>query len=142
MSTIFETVVAGVSVYVLGQIAIKFVIEPILEFRSLLGRITQFFLRNQGEMISAEGSESTQNELFALASELLQKRQSIIWYSRLSFIYGLPSSDKVLNAARSMNQIGNRVRTGKEERADEQVIIYDEMQKIENYLGINVSYKK
>ena len=41
-----------------------------------------------------------------------------------------------------MNQIGNRVRTGKEERGDEQTIIYNEMQNIENYLGINVSYNK
>lgn len=142
MSTVFETIIAGVSVYVIGQIAIKFIIEPILEFRSLLGRVTQFFLRNQGEMISADGSESTRNELFMLASELLQKRQSIILYSRLSVIYGLPSSNKVLNAARSMNQIGNRVRTGKEERGDEQTIIYNEMQNIENYLGISVSYNK
>jgi len=142
MSTVFETIIAGVSVYVLGQIIIKFIVEPILEFRSLLGRVTQFFLRNQGEMISAEGSESTRNEVFMLASELLQKRQSIIWYSRLSVIYGLPSSNKVLNAARSMNQIGNRVRTGKEERGNEQSIIYEEMQKIEGYLGINVSYNK
>ncbi|EDM48024.1 hypothetical protein [Marinobacter algicola] len=71
MSAVFGTVVAGDSVYVLGQIIIKFIIEPILEFRHLLGRFTQFFLRNQGEMISAEGSESTENELFVLASELL-----------------------------------------------------------------------
>lgn len=142
MSTVFETVVAGVSVYVLGQIVIKFIIEPILEFRSLLGKVTQFFLRHQTEILSADGSVSTQNELFVLASELLQKRQSIIWYSSLSFLYGLPSSDKVLNAAKSMNQIGNRVRTGKEDRADEQVIIYDEMQRIEGGLGINVSYNK
>ena len=138
MSTVFETVVAGVSVYVLGQI----IIEPILEFRNLLGRVTQFFLRNQGEMISAEGSESTQNELFVLASELLQKRQSIIWYSGLSFLYGLPSSDKVLDAAKSMNQIGNRVRTGKEERAGEQEKIYEAMHNIERCLGVNVSYNK
>lgn len=142
MNTVFGTIIAGVSVYVLGQILIKFVIEPILEFRSLLGRITQFFLRNQGEMLSAEGSESTQSELFVLASELLQKRQSIIWYSRLSVIYGLPSSDKVLNAARSMNQIGNRIRTGKDELGDEQGIIYGEMQKVETYLGINVNFNK
>ncbi|MGM0564950.1 MAG: hypothetical protein ACQES2_11510 [Pseudomonadota bacterium] len=142
MSTVFETVVAGVSVYVLGQIILKFIIEPILEFRSFLGRVTQFFLRNQGEMVSAEGSESTQNELFVLASELLQKRQSIIWYSRLSFLYGLPSSDKVLDAAKSMNQIGNRVRTGKEERAGEQKKIHDAMQNIERCLGVNVSYNK
>ncbi|MBR9868715.1 MAG: hypothetical protein GYB20_07490 [Oceanospirillales bacterium] len=142
MSTVFETVVAGVSVYVLGQIVIKFIIEPILEFRSLLGKVTQFFLRHQCEILSADGSVSTQNELFVLASELLQKRQSIIWYSSLSFLYGLPSSDKVLNVAKSMNQIGNRVRTGKEDRADEQVIIYDEMQRIEGGLGINVSYNK
>lgn len=142
MSTVFETIVAGVSVYVLGQVVINFIVEPILEFRSLLGKVTQFFLRNQGEVISAEGSESTQNELFLLASELLQRRQSIIWYSRLSLLYGLPSHDKVLNAARSMNQIGNRVRTGKDVRADEQAIIHDEMQKIEGYLGVNVSYNK
>lgn len=138
MSTVFETIIAGVSVYLLGQIVVKFVVESILEFRRLLGRVTQFFLRNQGEVISAEGSKSTQNDLFVLASELLQKRQSIIWYSRLSVIYGLPSSDKVLNAARSMNQIGNRVRKGKDERG----IIYDEMQKIESDLGINLAYNK
>lgn len=142
MSTVFGTVVAGVSVYVLGQIIIKFIIEPILEFRHLLGRITQFFLRNQGEMISAEGSESTENELFVLASELLQKRQAIICYSRLSWLYGLPSSDRVLEAAKSINQIGNRVRTGKEERAAEQERIYEAMGKIERSLGINVSYNK
>ncbi|EPC03347.1 hypothetical protein L861_17545 [Litchfieldella anticariensis FP35 = DSM 16096] len=140
MSTVFETVVAGVSVYVLGQIIIKFIIEPILEFRSLLGRVTQFFLRNQGEIITAKGSESTQDELFVLASELLQKRQSIIWYSRLSFLYGLPSSAKVLDAAKNMNQIGNRIRNGNEQRADEQVIIYRAMQNIERCLSINVSY--
>lgn len=41
-----------------------------------------------------------------------------------------------------MNQVGNRIRTGKDDLGDEQGIIYDETQKIESYLGVNVSFNK
>ena len=44
MSTVFETVIAGVTIFVAGQIVIKFMLEPILEFKTLLGEISHKFL--------------------------------------------------------------------------------------------------
>lgn len=71
MSTVFETVLAGVCVLVVGQIVIKFIIEPILAYRELLGKISCTFLRNQTEIITAKGNEKLKVEIFTLASELL-----------------------------------------------------------------------
>ncbi|MEI8615031.1 hypothetical protein P4S54_15750 [Shewanella sp. PP-He15 brown] len=139
MSTVFETVIAGVTVFVTGQIIIKFMVEPILELKSLLGKITQIFLRNQGQIISANANQEIEDLIFTLASELLQRRQAILWYKYLSCIYGLPTYKNVLNAAKELNLIGNLVST---QKADEQVKIYNAMAKIEQYLKINISYNK
>ena len=142
MNTVFETVVAGVAVFVTGQIIIKFIVEPILDFKSLLGKITQTFLRNQGQIISARADKEIEDLMFILASELLQKRQSILWYKFLFCLYGLPSYSSVLNAAKELNLIGNLVSNEKEERGEEQVSIYNAMTKIEKSLKINISYNK
>ncbi|UTW02591.1 hypothetical protein KDX31_14725 [Amphritea atlantica] len=141
MSSVFETVVAGVAVFVIGQIIIKFIAEPILDFRSLLGKITQFFLRYQSQIMCAKGTEEIEEMLFVFASELLQKRQSIILYSYLSCVYGLPAYNKVLSAAKNINLIGNLVCT-KENKRDGQVQIYEAMSKIETSLKINIRYNK
>jgi hypothetical protein len=37
--TIFATVISGVLVFVLGQILVKFVIEPVKELKQVLGEI-------------------------------------------------------------------------------------------------------
>lgn len=142
MSTVFETVIAGVTVFVTGQIIIKFMVEPILEFKSLLGKITQIFLSNQGQIISANADQEIEDLIFTLASELLQRRQAILLYKYLSCIYGLPSYTNVLNAAKELNLIGNLVSTKKSEKGGEQVKIYNAMTKIEQYLKINISYNK
>jgi hypothetical protein len=46
--TVFITVLAGTSVFVLGQIVLKFVIEPIISFKEAIGGISYLILVHQG----------------------------------------------------------------------------------------------
>lgn len=142
MSTVFETVIAGVTILVSGQITIKLIVEPILDFRALLGKITQMFLRNQGVILNARADKELEDLIFTLASELIQKRQSILWYKFLSRIYGLPSYSNVLSAAKKLNLIGNLVFAQKEKSNQERIQIYDAMTEIEHYLNVNIQYNK
>jgi hypothetical protein len=141
MSTVFNTVLAGVTVFVTGQIIIKFILEPILDFKSLLGKITQVLLRNQGQILTANADKEIQNSIFTLASELLQKRQAVLCYKSWHRIYGLPSYSNVLEAAKLLNFIGNTVSPEKSASADGQIKIFESMNEIEKLLKVNTSYK-
>jgi hypothetical protein len=142
MSTVFNTVFAGVTVFVIGQIIIKFILEPILDFKSLLGKITQVFLRNQGQILTANADKEIQNSIFILASELLQKRQSVMCYKSLHRIYGLPSYSNVLEAAKLLNFIGNTVSPEKSASDDGLIKIFESMKEIDELLKINTGYNK
>ena len=142
MNTVFDTVIAGVTIFVAGQVVIKFILEPILEFRKVLGEISNEFLRNQGMILSANGDQEIENKMFMFSSNLLSKRQAISGYKYISYIVGLPSYSKVLAGARQLNLIGNLVQPKGPEPSKEQVDIYNAMQEIETHLNIIVSYNK
>lgn len=103
---IFATVVSGSLVLVLGLLASKLVAEPIIEFKRLLGRISEYCLLNQNEICGGTGSEKTRFEAQRLASELLAARQAIPWYRQTSFVFRLPKQRQVLHGAHCLNQIG------------------------------------
>ena len=108
MNTVFETVLAGVTVYVAGQFIIKFIIEPVLNFKELLGKISHTFLNNQSEILQAHGAPELRTELFFLAATLLEKRQAITWYRGVSRMFSLPSSSEVLAGSRYLNLLSSR----------------------------------
>ena len=141
MSAVFETVIAGVTVYVLGQAVIKFILDPVLGFKVLLGCISHTLLKNQSIILSARADAELQKELFILAATLLEKRQSIILYTVTSFVFCLPSFSKVLEGSRYLNLIANRLGSADVELGNIQVENYESLKKISTNLGIVVSYE-
>ena len=139
MSTVFDTVTAGVTIFVAGQIVIKFILEPILEFRKLLGEISHEFLLHQGELLSANSNKELEDKMFTFASMLLSKRQAISGYKYISYIIGLPPYSNVLAGAKQFNLIGNLVRLNENTK---QVEIFKAMQEIEKQLNVIVRYNK
>lgn len=61
--SIFLTIFAGVSVFVLGQFILKLVLDPIVSFKESLGTLSAFFLRHQAKITNANASDKMQNEL-------------------------------------------------------------------------------
>lgn len=141
MSAVFETVIAGVTVYVLGEATIKFILDPILKFKEMLGCVSNTLLKNQSAILSAKTDPELQRELFILAASLLEKRQSIICYSVFSFIFRLPSFSKVLQGVRLLNLIANRLGASDPELGNIQAENYESLRKISVNLGIVVSYE-
>ncbi len=99
------TILAGVSVFVIGQFILKLVLEPIVEFKKVLGEISSLFLREQASIKNANPSEDTVAELKRLSSMLLAMKQAIPCYSFLRYIFGLPSVDNLILGSHSLNLI-------------------------------------
>lgn len=138
MATIFITVISGVIILVLGQIIIKFILEPVLEFKNQLGEITQVFLRHQGEIFSAKTNKELGEKMFVFASMLLAKRQAITGYKFVSRLATLPSYNDVVDGAKELNLIGNLIQEGNSDGTQ----IFNALAQIEKHLKIKVTYTK
>lgn len=108
------TIISGVFVFILGQLALKLIIEPIQEFRKTLADIA-FALIEYANIYSNPGSAG--NELENKASEELRKLSSrlnaqmylIPGYSSISKPFRLPSKDNLVEAARDLIGLSNGV---------------------------------
>lgn len=138
------TIFAGVSVFVLGQFFLKLVLDPIVEMKSTLGRLSALFLREQAKITNARANEETQKELKKMASELLARRQAIPSYKIMGWIFGLPSSDRILSACKSLNWIAFHVLEDAPKippKQDVPIEIYKEMKSIQENLGVVIAYE-
>lgn len=138
------TIFAGVSVFVLGQFFLKLVLDPIVEMKSTLGKLSALFLREQAKITNARASEETQREIKKMSSELLAKRQAIPSYKYMSYIFGLPSSENILASCKSLNAIAHYVIEDAPEIQSKQnrpIEIYKEMQSIQESLGVVIAYQ-
>lgn len=115
MNNITLAIISGVSIYVLGQITIKFVIEPIHAFRKVIGEINYsllFYAQAIHTPVGDRESEKQANEkLRQLASDLQAKAFSIPIYGGLSKIIPslLPEKSKVEEATKSLIGLSNSV---------------------------------
>ena len=118
-STVFITVIAGVLTYVLGQIVVKLVIDPIQDFKKTIGKVAHTLVMRAG-VISNPGigkddaMDSTSNELRALSSDLHTHLRLIPYFSLSVRIFGLPSHKQVIQASSSLIGLSNGVRTARD----------------------------
>ncbi|MEZ8491247.1 hypothetical protein AB6C81_03300 [Vibrio splendidus] len=103
---VFVTVLSGVSVFVIGQIVLKLLIEPIISLKMTFGEISGLFLREQPCIIGARASDEIRDEIFRFSSLLLAKKSTIPLYSVMRFFFCLPSSKSLTSAAKSLNRVG------------------------------------
>lgn len=137
--SLMMTIIAGVSIFVIGQFLLKLVIEPIVAFKNTLGEISALFLREQAKITNANASEETRQELWRLSSSILARKQSILYYRFFAFILRMPSARSLVSACQSLNGIAYRVASEKPS-SNNSVEIHKEMKNINEKLKITVSY--
>lgn len=111
---IFATVVSGTTVYVLGQITVKILIDPLQEMRRLIGRIAHSLMYDANLLCtpSAFSSESrieVYKRLRGFASELGQQTHLVPHYDVLARSRFVPRLLPVLDAIDKLILLSNRL---------------------------------
>ena len=138
------TILAGVSVFVIGQFILKLVLDPIVTFKMVLGELSAFFLKEQAKITNATATEDIQIEIKRLSSSIIAHRQAIPCYCVFAFILRLPGEKLLVEACRSLNFISHQVNPnlpvgGSQDRY---LIIHEEIKKISSNLKVRIDYKE
>ena len=139
------TILAGVSVFVIGQFLLKLILEPIVTFKNKIGELSALFLREQAKITNAQASEETQQEIRRMSSSILAHKQAIPFYGFFAFILRLPSTENIISSCRSLNWIAHHVVKDAPRippRNDIPLEIYKEMKNINEKLKVIVSYSE
>lgn len=112
--TLFTTIFAGVSVFILGQIFLKWMIEPIQELRKVITEIL-FYLANDysiiqnAHIVEKEESLSSCKNLRRLGASLLSRQELIPFYEKTSQIFRLPKRENIIIASRRLSLMSNSI---------------------------------
>lgn len=110
----FLTIIAGVFVFILGQLALKLFIEPIQEFRRTVADVSLALIEyaniyaNPG-VSSEDIGKRVSEELRKLSARLNALVYLLPLYNYTSKLFGLPSKDNVVNAASDLIGLSNGV---------------------------------
>lgn len=105
MESVFSTVLAGVFVFVLGQIFLKLIIEPAQELKRTLGAVSHILLVHQAKLTNATSDRGIADEVRAKSAEIVSKHHTILWYPLTRLLFGLPSKQALLSASMELNSI-------------------------------------
>lgn len=113
-STVFLTVLSGVITYVLGQLVLKLVIEPVHEMRKTIGMISHALIEHAAVIHNPgvpteEAMDETSQELRKLSSQLQAHTYLVPRYDFTARIFRLPSRKSVLDASGAMIGLSNSI---------------------------------
>jgi hypothetical protein len=136
--TVFLTVLSGVITFVLGQLIIKLLIDPVHDFRRTVADIALVLIEytnvyaNPG-IAGSEIEKKVSEEFRRLSSRLNAQMYLIPYYQITAKIFGLPSRDKVFGAASDLIGLSNGVFKS---ASDLVLVNVERADKICNALGI------
>jgi len=113
-STVFLTVLAGVITYVLGQLILKLLIEPVHDLKRTIGEIAHSLIEHSNVIQNPgvpkeEMITETSRHLRKLSSHLEAHLYLIPMYCFTSKLFFLPSRNNVLLAERALMGLSNSV---------------------------------
>ena len=122
------TVLVGVSVFVLGQIFLKSMIEPVQELRKVISEVLFFLMKDHATihnagMVDKDKALSAGRNLERLGASLLANQQLIPSYCIARLLWGLPKSEDIVNASRQLSLISKSM-FGKEDEHYERLHLY------------------
>lgn len=135
-TNLFITIIVAVSIFVSGQVIIKFIIDPIHDFRKLLGEIKHELIFHAQAIQTPVGTREKEDEaslvLRKLSCHLLSKTFSIPFYRQLSSVVPkfLPPKENINDASKWLIGLSNSVHT--KDRSDN----YKKVARIEKMLKI------
>jgi hypothetical protein len=112
--TVFLTVFSGVITFVLGQLVIKLLVDPVHDFRKTVADIALALIEhanvyaNPG-VAGSEVEKKVSEELRRLSSRLNAQMYLIPCYPITAKIFGLPSRKEVVDAASNLIGLSNGV---------------------------------
>lgn len=113
-STVFWTVVTGVITFVVGQIIVKLVIDPVQELKRTIGQISHALIehanvyQNPG-LRSEEIQTEISSHLRKLSSQLQAHLYLVPTYSFTAWVFRLPSKNALLDASKCLIGLSNSV---------------------------------
>lgn len=131
---VFQTVVAGATIFVLGQVVIRFLLDPIRAYRELVGRVAHAIVlhstANYGhvpgtdrQLVSPTPPEEAIRTFRSLAGELSQCTYAIPCYSLFVLLHLIPSRANIQLAAQNLIGMSNSVGHLQNSQADRQGVI-------------------
>jgi hypothetical protein len=103
--SMISAVIAGVLVFLLGQLVLKCIIEPAQAMRASMARVSNLLLLYQSKMTNASCDASIAEDMKKLSAEIVSDSYRVLWYSATRLIFHLPSRKMLLKAARGLNQL-------------------------------------
>jgi hypothetical protein len=117
--TVFITVLSGVLTYVLGQLILKLMIEPVQEMRKTIALISHSLIE-RANVISNPGvptkevMDTTAKELRKLSSQLQSHLYLVPIYEKTSKLFRLPTQKQVLAASSALIGLSNSVHVARD----------------------------
>jgi hypothetical protein len=140
MATVFLTVISGVLTFILGQLVLKLLIDPVHEYKKTVADIAISLIEyanvyaNPG-VAGNETEKKVSEALRKLSSRLNAQIYLIPCYPLVSKMFGLPSRNKVVDAASNLIGLSNGVFKS---ASDLVLINVERADKIRDVLGIFV----
>lgn len=112
--TVFLTVISGVLTFVLGQLIVRLVIEPVQELKKTIAQISHALIQyravyqNPGVLTQEVESEAS-SRLRDLASHLHAHLFLIPLYTKTARVFSLPTRNRLLDASKSLDDISKGV---------------------------------
>jgi len=110
--TIFLTILSGTLVFVLGQIFLKLVIEPVQKLRNTIASVGYVLVKfahiiHNSDQVDQAERLSVFKELRALSAQIYSDTQLVPFYSISRRIFGLPSEQNIYQGSKNIIAISN-----------------------------------
>lgn len=141
--SVFFTIVAGVSVFVIGQFILKFILDPIIAFKESLGSLSAFCLRYRAKITNAHATQECHDELASIISTILSKQEAIPLYAVSARLFNLPSKRAVLKSCQLLNGISYNMLNDRPKNSttiDTPLTILMDLEQVSNLLKIRLDY--
>lgn len=108
--SLFATIVAGVTIFVFGQIVLKLLIEPIQKLRETIAEVA-FHLANDDAVVHGAGivkeerCEVVSENFRRLGARLISSQHLVPFYGHLRKVFSLPEQANVEKAAERLSTI-------------------------------------
>lgn len=140
-STVFQTVLSGVLVFVLGQIFLKLVIDPVYQLKKTKADIAHTLIRyayalHNPNVIPKELYAETYDKLRALSGQLYADMELIPAYWLFGRMFCLPRASKVYESAKNLIGVANWMGTNHDRQFDH---IIRNIQSVCDNLGLYIA---
>ncbi len=145
MTTFILTIIGGVFIFLLGQIALKLIIEPVQELKKTLGKVSNLLLLHQAKISNRAYNDEISHKISSISAEMLSQSRVVLGYNKVRIIFGLPSISNIANASRELNYISYGLREINKEADDNHQVsvlnINKSLREIGALLKIDTTYE-